>query len=264
VEEAPVVLALAPEQPVEEPPVVLAVAEDQPDEEARGKKTNWGLVQPESFAIAPKKILMGVEYEISDADTEDVVGLATEKVTANKALVGYFMGRQMMEGIIAVIDEDTDKPVLLIERSNFRMSLTGAKPCKVKLFDHREKLLAQFKFGEPMWSGIALDFNKDTTVYDGSKEEWGVLEGDKDRAPDYLFRSAAGKKLARVRGKGTTNGMLAPSGSWTGKGGWLKVSISDGIDLTPTDKLIVLGTAVAIESIITTMFETKPGTIRLG
>src|SRR5262249_55582661 len=92
-------------------------------------------------------------------------------------------------------------------------------------------------------------------------EEWAVAEGNKKREPDYIYVGNDGKKLAKVRGKGDPKGFLAAAGSWTGKGGWLKLTFLK--DLTPPEKLIVLGMTITIESIITTLKESKRGQMRL-
>ncbi len=259
-EAPPMVLAVP-----DEPPTVLAAPEDEAEEEpVKRKKRDWELLKPRTFGLYSRSIMGGLVYDICDGDSDDVLGRATEKVTAGKTLAGFLVGRQMMEGTIAVSDDETGKPVLLIERTNFNHSILGATPCKVKLRDHHDELLARFELGEKMWGGIALNFDADCTIINADKDEWAVAEGLKNRTPDYVFLDPDGKKLARVRGKGTTKGFMAASSSWTGKGGWLKISISDGFDATPAEKLIILGTAIAIEFIVTTIGETKPGTIRLG
>lgn len=248
----PPVLAAA-----EPPPMVSEVPEVEPEAEP-----SWVLTEPRSFGIFPRSITGGVAYNICDGETDEILGKAKEQVDGNKAVVGVLVGRHATKGVIVITDAETREPVLVIEREN--LGVLGMKPAKVKLYDHCDELLASFKAGKQVFGGLGIDFDADCLIHGPDDEKWGIAKGPKRREPDYEFRDIDGSKLARVRGKGKTQGFMAASGSWTGKGGWLKVTFADGFDASPAQKLLVLGVVIAIESLITTVKETKPGQIRLN
>jgi hypothetical protein len=222
---------------------------------------SWDLTKPRAFGIFARSVMGGVVYELCDADTDEVVGSAKEKVDGNKAVVGVLFGRHATQGVIFVTDDETGEAVMVIEREN--LGVLGMKPANVTLYDHRDEVLATFEAGKKTFGGLGIDFDADCVIYGDDDEKWGIAKGPKKKNPDYTIRDIDGTKLARVRGKGDPS-FIGPSNSWTGKGGWLKVTLEDEFDASPAQKLIVLGVVIAIESLISTLKEQRPGRIRLG
>jgi hypothetical protein len=250
-----------PDSVAEPPPPVVAEAPPMVTPAPEVEPT-WIVTEPRSFGIFARSITGGVVYDICDGETDEVLGKAKERVDGTKAAVGILVGRHAMQGVILITDEETRETVLVIEREN--LGVLGLKPAKVRLYDHRDELLATFKAGKQILGGLALDFDADCVIHGDDKEKWGVAKGEKRRNPNYAFHDVDGSRLARVRGKGKTQGFMAAAGSWTGKGGWLKITLDDAFDASPAQKLLVLGVVIAIESLITTVKETKPGQIRLS
>lgn len=242
----------APPQQEKPPPMVIAVPESE---------ETWDLTQPRSFGIHARSVMGGVSYEICDADADEVVGMAREKVDGNKAMVGVLFGRHATQGVIFVTDDQTGDALMVIERQN--LGVLGMKPANVKLYDQHDEVLASFEVGKRVFGGLGIDFDVDCVIYGDDDEKWGIAKGQKKKNPDYDIRDIDGTKLARVRGKGKPS-FIGPSNSWTGRGGWLKVTLEDHFDASPSQKLIVLGVVIAIESLISTLKEQRPGRIRLG
>jgi hypothetical protein len=199
-----------------------------------------------------------LHYEISDAETEQVLGDAVEQSSAGQQFFKTLFGlRAHLAGSLMVTDAATDEPVLAIERGR----ITGTfftKPCTINLYGPHDRLLAWFKAGTPMFGGLGTNWNADCLVCDAQDNELFNLEGTKYTRPDYRIRRHDGKVLARVKAGGKWKAFFRSGFAWTDHDGWLDVAINDRAVTDPTTKLILLGTIIAYESIIANLPPPRP------
>jgi hypothetical protein len=199
-----------------------------------------------------------LHYEISDADTDEVLGDAAEQTDAGtQALKTLFGLRANMAGSLLISDAADGESLLIIERGRIK-PMFFTEPCTIKLYGPSDYLLAWFKAGTPMLGGLGTNWNADCWICDDRDNEWANITGNKYTKPDYTIRREDGKGLARVKAGGKWNGFFRTGWAWTDHDGWLDIALNDRVVKDRAMKLILLGSIVAYESIIANLPQRPP------
>jgi len=185
------------------------------------------------FAVSGHTGLLssGTGYDIADGDSGKPLATATEKTTFLATLLGMAMGKDNMSKTVEVRKKSDGALLFSVRRSGFLFK-------KVQVLDVEGKALATYKAKMMSLSG---GFH----VYDPAGKHLAEIKGKMLKA-EYQFVTPDGKPMGSVSRSwgGLAKSLLGGAGSYG-------VQIESAYANDPTMKAIILGAAIAVDSMFT-------------
>ncbi len=210
---------------------------DQADQgPATDPRWDYRLLGTDAFVIRDDGGVLN--YLILDARTGHDVGLAREVGVPEAS----GPDRASRPCSVRVYDTWTDARVLAFYRDGFRTP-AGFNPVRVDVGDADGRPIGWFE-------ATAVPSEGRFPVYDRTGREVAVVDGRWGPEPDY-FIDADGQRVGRGTGEGEVRRFYpGVTFSWCGRGGDLLLRLRGRPAEDPELKALVLGTAVALESLL--------------
>jgi hypothetical protein len=203
------------------------------------------LAQAPGFLIgADSRSAHSLTFHVLHSGSQEELAYTSAVSDPGGALLFFGGDRASSPCTVSLYDARTEKAVLTVQRSAFRR-LFGMDSAQVELFDGRDRPLASFAVKPFPAKGrfwVAGRAGRRRVELDG------VWSGSR---LGYCFLDRRGEEIARVRGEGSTSAWFSGSAfSWCKRGGRLRLSLRRGFADDAETRLILLGTALAMELLV--------------
>jgi uncharacterized protein YxjI len=179
-------------------------------------------------------------YEIVDPESNQVLGTAEVKSSFWGKIFGSILGDENMSKTIEVCQTGSEAPVFSVRRSGFFIK-------KIQALDEAGQVVGSYK-------AKAFSLSGGYHIYDKDGNHVAEIKGNLFKA-DYKFLTPSGEEMGSVSQSwgGLAKALLTGAGTYG-------VEIAPAYDHLPTAKMLILGAAIAIDS----LFKTKKSTASKG
>jgi hypothetical protein len=246
------------------PPLALVPATAASPAGADAAFAGLDLLRPREFRISRRGSSRHViTFDVHDDERNELVGELAELSSVSRR-VGQILGmhKGTFDTTLVLTDTAADRPAVVIELDPYK-GIVMSKPCRVRLFDGNDRLIAEFAAGKPIFGGLGLSWNSDTTILNANGEEWADVRGNRYLQPDYTVDDLRRRRLAKVFGVAVTSGWFATGFAWTSRKGYITVEMKNQAADDPRAKAIVLATVLTFEMLIASIPPPRP-TVSVG
>jgi hypothetical protein len=215
--------------------------DDHPLDEPAPRRGMPRLLKPQRFLIKGKSNVFStmLDYNIFDMDTRRQVGVAIEEPETWAAILKFFMRRRYLPTRFEFRDQRSDRLVFTLQRPAFFWLP------RVEVYDGEERLIGYFS--KNVFSMSTFQ------VFDWRDREFAEVSWSRKPSLTMRFRSKDGRELGNVTHECVATGKVVVS--WFTEGGSYVVTAAPDMKDQPEAKMLLLGTAVAVDIFHSASFE---------